>query len=179
MKSLIIITALLSCSSIAFAQQKKPNKTKTPPPKIKPAPKVLLPPPIAKIPDMYKEQCYIYNSEETKDALINQTKTFVEYGWSGDNARIIIERKEYDPVKEKEAQEKGYSLVWNETAQYINGKYKIDKNILTIIPDKSDQFQSQKFKLIYKAKTKEVDYLQDDKNNKYKIGECPLPVISI
>ena len=63
---------------------------------------------------------------------------------------------------EKKAKEEGYDMIWKRTLQYINGRYKIEKNIITFTPEKLDTHKIQTFKLIYKTKSKDLDYLIDE-----------------
>jgi hypothetical protein len=129
--------------------------------------------------DVSQNKCFVYISKVPKDSLVYETKNTFEYGWAADNARLVIETKEYDPIKEKQAKEKGYSLVWRETAQYINGSFKIQKGILIFTPDKLENYNIRKFQLINKSKTQKLDYLKDENNNRYVSGDCAKTLVSV
>ena len=62
-----------------------------------------------------------------KDSLIFESTTLLEYWNNGEDARLIIKTMEYNPIKEKEAKQKGYNIVWKETTQRVNGTIKIKK----------------------------------------------------
>lgn len=176
MKKLILCLAILTCSTMAFAQQKKTTKTRTTPRKVE-QPPVIIPPPSDEL--TVTNYCFVYLHEEKKGDMVHADNTILEYGWAGQNARMVIESKEYDPIKEKEAKEKGEHLVWEETVQYINGKFKITNDVLTFMPDKPERYKTRVFKVIYKGKSKEPDYLIDEHKNKYLPGDCPTPIISV
>ncbi len=166
-KNLIFIIIILNCI-VSFGQKKKSNK-------------MLVPPKILKIEEkpILEGKCLIYKFEIPKDSLIFESTNLLEYGWSGENARIVIKTVQYDPIKEKKAKEEGYDMIWKRTLQYINGRYKIEKNILTFIPEKLDTHKIQTFKLIYKTKSKDLDYLIDENDKKYIIGNCLEPTIEM
>jgi len=175
MKKLIMITALFMCF-VGSAQKKKSSKI-IPPPPVK---EVLEPPKMQElIIEDDRKNCFVYKNEEQKDSLIYVTETLLEYGWASDLARIIITTYDYDPVKKKEAEEAGYTLVQAETMQFIEGIFKIENSILTFTHDKLDRFKTQLFKINYKPKTKKVDFLTDENNNKLQTGECLQPMVSI
>jgi hypothetical protein len=100
MKNLIFIIAILNLT-VVFGQKKKSNQSLQLPPKVL----VIKELPIA------EKKCYVYKSEVPKDSLIFESTYLLEYGWNdGENARIIIKTMEYDPIKEKEAIQKGYNI---------------------------------------------------------------------
>ncbi|MEG1021476.1 MAG: hypothetical protein RSE50_08160 [Myroides sp.] len=175
MKKLIMITALLMCF-VGSAQKKKPKKI-VPPPPVKEVPP---PPKIEELPfEDDKKKCFVFKAEEQKDSLTYVTETLLEYGWNNDLARMIITTYDFDPVKKKEAEEDGYILVQSETMQFINGTYKIEKDVFTFTPEKSENFKKQLLKINYKDKTKKVDFLRDENNNKLQTGECLQPMVSM
>lgn len=175
MKKLIIITALLMCIT-ASAQNKKPRKIISPPP----VKEVLEPPRLQEfIIEDDGKKCFVYKKEQQKDSLVYVTETLLEYGWNNDLARMIITTYDFDPVKKKEAEEDGYILVQSESMQFINGTFNIDKETLTFIPDKSEKFKTQLFKITYKPKIKKIDFLTDKNNNKLQTGECLQPMVSM
>ena len=173
MKQLIMITALFMCF-LGSAQQKKPRKV------IQPAPvkEVLEPPKIQEltVKDDSKK-CFSFKMEEKKDSLVYVTETLVEYGWNSDLARMIITTYDYDPIKKKEAKEAGYDLVQTETMQFIDGVFRIEKGIFTFTPDKLDRFKTQSFKITYKPKVKEIEFLIGENSNKLQPGECLQPMV--
>ncbi len=173
MKQLIMITALLMCF-VGSAQKKKPRKV-IPPPPVK---EVLEPPKIQEltVKDDSKK-CFSFKMEEKKDSLVYVTETLLEYGWNSDLARMIITTYDYDPIKKKEAKEAGYDLVQAETMQFIDGVYKIENGTFTFTPDKLDRFKTQLFKITYKPKAKEIEFLIDENNNKLQPGECLQPMV--
>ena len=167
MKKLIMITALLMCF-VGSAQKKKPKKEVPPPPEIEELPF-----------DDDDKKCFVFRAEEQKDSLTYVTETLLEYGWNNDLARMIITTYDFDPVKKKEAEEDGYTLVQSETMQFINGTFKIEKDVFTFTPEKSEKFKTQLFKITYKSKTKKVDFLTDENNNKLQTGECLQPMVKM
>lgn len=175
MKKLIMITALLMCF-VGSAQKKKPKKI-VPPPPVKEVPP---PPKIEELPfEDDEKKCFVFKAEEQKDSLTYVTETLLEYGWNNDLARMIITTYDFDPVKKKEAEEDGYTLVQSETMQFINGIFKIEKDVFTFTPEKSEKFKNQLFKITYKSKTKKVDFLTDENNNKLQTGECLEPMVKM
>lgn len=176
MKNIFVIL-LVMLSGLSFGQQKKTKKA----PPIK-APK-LLPPPEVKansyITEADSKKCYIYKFEEQKDALTYVTENLFEYGWAGSNARLVITTYNYDPVKKKELEKDGEIQTQSQSLHFIDGKYKIEKNILNFTPDKSENYENRTFKLIYKPKTQKVESLKDENDHPYKKGECLQPMISI
>ncbi|RKE56080.1 hypothetical protein [Sphingobacterium detergens] len=177
MKKIFLIALITFSHFFVFGQQKKPNKNTIPPP-IK---KKEYPMPEAKrIEDIFMEQtkrCFIYKVEERKDSLLYVSSNLLEYGWAGDNARMVISSYNYDPIKKKEAEQKGYVLLEEKNMQFINGSYKTEKDVLIFTPEKEDRFEKRTFKLVYKPKTNKVDYLKDEKNNKYIAGDCQEPIL--
>lgn len=126
------------------------------------------------------KKCFVYVTNEPKNnSMILETKSILEYDESDNNARIIINSKEYDPIKDQQAKKEGNSLVWQETAEHINGTYKIDNDILTFTPEKLDHYEIRNLKLVYKPKTKKFDYLKDEVNNKYVVGDCSKSIVSV
>lgn len=175
MKKIIMITALLMCIT-ASAQKKKPRKI-IPPPPVREIPP---PPKIEELPfEDDDKKCFVYKAEEQKDSLVYVTETFLEYGWNNDMARMIITTYDFDPVKKKKAEEEGYILAQTETMQFIDGLFKIEKDIFTFTPTKTDRFKAQSFKITYKPKTKQVAFLTDENNKKLQTGECLQPMVSI
>lgn len=170
-----MITALLMCF-VGSAQKKKPRKI-VPPPPVREVPP---PPKIEELPfeDDHKK-CFVFKAEEQKDSLVYVTETLLEYGWNNDLARMIITTYDFDPVKKKEAEEDGYILVQSETMQFINGTYKIEKDVLTFTPEKPEKFKTRLFKITYKSKTKKINFLTDENNNKLQTGECLQPMVSM
>lgn len=164
-------------SGLAFGQQKK---TKKAPPLIK---KNLPEPPKAKDYDTLisedSKKCFVYKAEEKKDSLVYVTENLLEYGWAGSNARLIITTYNYDPEKKKQTEKDGETLTQSQNLHFIDGRYKIEKNIFNFTPDKSENYESRTFKLIYKPKTQNVESLTDENNHPYKKGECLQPMISL
>ncbi len=170
-----MIPALLMCF-VASAQKKKSKKI-VPPPPVKEVP---APPKVEKLPLKDDDKkCFVYKMEEQKDSLTYVTETLLEYGWHSDLARMIITTYDYDADKKKKAEEEGYSLIQTETMQLIDGIFKIDKGIFTFTPDNSEKFKTQLFKITYKPKSKQVDFLTDENNNKLQTGECLQPMVSM
>lgn len=175
MKKLIMITALSMCF-MGSAQKKKPKKIVTPPPVREVPP----PPKIEELPfEDDDKKCFVFKAEEQKDSLTYVTETLLEYGWNNYLARMIITTYDFDPVKKKEAEEDGYTLVQSETMQFINGTFKIEKDVFIFTPEKSEKFKTQLFKITYKSKTKKVDFLTDENNNKLQTGECLQPMVKM
>lgn len=126
------------------------------------------------------KKCFVYSTKEPKnDSMLLETKRTLEYDESDNNARIVINSKEYDPIKDQQAKKEGNRLVWQETAELINGTYKIENSILTFTPEKLNNNEVRTFKLVYKQKTKNLDYLKDKVNNKYAVGNCSKPIVSM
>lgn len=176
MKNTTIIFALL-ISSFAFGQKKKPSKPIGPPPVIQHAPE-------EKVPEIVRtetetEKCFVYNTEYQKDSRIFVTENLFEYGWAGSNARLIITKYDYDFVKKKETEKEGYVYAQTKTSQFIEGDFKIENKILTFSPNKKDKFEKRTFKLFYKSNSKNVDYLEDQDKNKFAVGACLQPSVSL
>lgn len=169
MKNLIMLTALLMCC-VATAQKKKPKKVPPPPPVIMEIP----PPRLESMKEEDPKKCFLYKAEEKKDNMTYVTETLLEYGWNNDLARIVTTTYEYDHVKKKEAEDKGFRLIYREFIKFTDGVYKIDKNTLTFTPTDtdSDNLEAQYFKIVYKPKTKKIDFLMDSNNNKLEISNC-------
>ncbi|WP_343565735.1 hypothetical protein [Sphingobacterium sp.] len=179
MKKIFLVALIIFTHFIVFGQQKRSKKNTIPPP-IK---KKEYPIPEAKgIEDLIIEQkkkCFVYKIEEKKDSLLFVNSNLLEYGWAGDNARMVITSYHYDPIKKKEAEQKGDVLLNEEHVQFINGSYKTEKDILIFIPEKADRFKTRAFRLVYKSNVKEIDYLEDEDNNKYIAGDCSEPVVGL
>ena len=181
MKNVIFIITMLSCG-VVFGQQKKSNKTPFKVPEIKQEPKEEPPPPPpapSSSTISETENCFLFRQEESKDSLVYVTENLLEYGWNGDNARMLISSSNYDPVKKQEAEKQGMRLMQTETVQYIDGTFKIVKGILTFEPMKTEISERRTFKLIFKPKTRKIDYLRDENGNKYNKGKCPENTISV
>jgi len=175
MKKLIMITALLMCF-IGSAQKKKPKKI-VPPPPVREVPP---PPKIEELPfEDDEKKCFVFKAEEQKDSLTYVTETLLEYGWNNDLARIIITTYNYDSVKKNQADENGEILALTQNLQFINGTFKIEKDVFIFTPEKSEKFKTQLFKITYKSKTKKVDFLTDEDNNKLQTGECLQPMVKM
>lgn len=126
------------------------------------------------------ENCFSYTAEEQKDSLVYVIENLLEYGWSGDNARTVVTRYSYDPVKKNEEEKEGRTFFApRQQMQFINGSYKVEENILIFTPDKVDKHPKRTFKILYNLKTNKVDGLIDENNNKYMPGECLEPIISL
>lgn len=165
MRNIIVIIALLS-STATFGQIKK--KASLPPP-----------PKPAKVSEQKSEKCFLYTTEEQKDTLVYVTENLLEYGWAGSNARIIITTFDYDPLKKKTVEKKGYVYAQSKSMEFINGSYKIEKDILIFSPEKPDKFAQRRFKIYYKAKTKNEAYLEDEAKHLFKPGKCLEPMVSM
>jgi len=178
MKKILLLTLIVLTNSLVSGQQKK-SKRKTFPPPIKREAPVVMAEPIAEIVPLQPKNCFVFNFEEKKDSLLYVSKSLLEYGWAGDNARMVITSYNYDPVKKKEVEKDGKMLLFHEEKmQFINGSYKFEQDLLIFTPEKTDRFEKRTFRLIYKTKTKKVDYLQDEKNNKYVSGGCQEAMVS-
>lgn len=165
MKNILVLIGLLS-SSYTFAQVRKP--TPIPPP-----------PKPAKVSEQKSEKCFLYTTEERKDALVYVTENLLEYGWAGSNARMIITTFNYDPLKKEKVEKEGYVYAQSKSMQFINGSYKIEKDILSFSPEKPDKFKQRRFKIYYKAKTKNEAYLEDEAKHPFKPGKCLEPMVSM
>ena len=161
-------------SGMAFGQQ---NKTKKAPPITPPK---LISPPEVKIPEYPSEddskKCFVYTTEEQKDSRVYVTESLLEYGWASTNARIIITTYDYDPAKKQENED---AYIFSKSLEFIEGDFKIENGKLGFMPEKSDKYQKQIFRLINKSKSKTIEYLEDEKKHQYKEGECLQPTISI
>ena len=161
-------------SGLAFGQQKKTKKA----PLIK-APKILPPPEPKELSEGDSKKCFVYKSEEQKDSIVYVTENLLEYGWAGSNARLIITTYNYDLAKKKQLEKDGEILTQSQSLHFIDGKYRIEKNIFNFTPDKSENYEDRIFKLIYKPKTQNVESLKDEKDHPYTKGECLQPMISL
>lgn len=173
-KKFLII--LLGVSSIAFAQKKKQTKIMPPPPV-----KQIEPPQIIEPPEIEHEgtKCFVYKKEEKKDALIYVTETLLEYGWNNDMARMIITNYEYDPIAEKEAEEKGYVLAQSKQLQFIDGHFKITNDTFTFTPTNTNEFKTEIFKINFENKTKKVKQLKNQDDELFVKGACLEPMVSM
>ena len=175
MKKIFLFTALLLFIT-ASAQKKKPQKI-VPPPPIREIPP---PPKIEKLSfEEDDKKCFVYKNEELKDSLMYVTETLLEYGWHSDLARMIITTYNYDPIKKEQTEKAGYLWGQAKTMQFIEGIFKIEKDVFTFIPTKKDRFETQSFKITYQSKTKKIDFLTDENNNKLQTGECLQPMVSM
>lgn len=162
----------LMTSFSAFAQKKVP---KLPPP-VKEAPPST---PVKKV-EMYKEpeeSCFVYSIKEEKEGKIFVIEKLLEYGWNNALARMVITTYNYDPVAQKKAKEVGDVLAYPKQLQFINGAFKIDKNIYTFTPDKLDKFQAETFKILFVGKTKNIKNLTDSKNEVFEKSSCLEPIV--
>lgn len=178
MKNLIFIITILCCGA-TFGQQKKSKKARFEVPKVKRDKPVEIPPPPAPNTISENENCFLFRQEEPKDSLVYVTENLLEYGRYGDNARIFVYNSNYDPVKKEEAEKQGMMLVQSETVQLIDGTFKIVKDELIFTSKESKEFKNQVFRLFFKTKTQKVDYLKDEKGNKYGRGKCHVATVSI
>lgn len=176
MKKNILIFALLA-SSFAIGQKKKTStKPIVPPPVIQRVPE-------EKAPELVRtpsetEKCYVYKTETQKDSRVFVTENLFEYGWAHTNARLVITKYDYDFVKKKQAEKNGYVYAQSQTRKFIEGDFTIDNKILTFTPDKKED-EKRIFKLLYKPNSKSVDHLEDKDKNKYIIGDCLQPTVSL
>lgn len=176
MKNLIIII-ILACSSITFAQKKKTPRIVPPPPPVREAP------PVA-IESLTKEddnstKCFVYTTKEEKEGRVFVTESLLEYGWNNDLARMIITNYDYDPVAEKEANEKGYIIGQLKQLQFIEGTFRVGKGVLTFEPEKLDLFKTESFKILFEGKDKKVKHLTNSRNEVFEKGECLKPMVSM
>lgn len=168
MKNLFFLIGVVICCNFLQAQNKPVKLT---PPKIT----------RTEINMAETKKCFVnITKEQENDSMLLETKSILEYDESyNNNARIVISSKKYDPVKDQQAKKEGNYIVWLETLQYIDGSYKIEKGIFKFTPKKLDNYGIRTFKLVYKPKTKKLDYLKDNENNKYVVGDCPEPIVSV
>lgn len=175
MKNVFMIAALLLCF-VGSAQKKKSRKIVPPPP-------VREIPPPTKIEEIYVEddskKCFVYKAEEQKDSIVYVTETLLEYGWASDLARMIVTTYDYDPVKKKEVEEAGYAWGQTKNLQFIDGVFKIEKDVFTFTPDKLDRFKTKLFKITYKPKTNKIAFLTDEDNNNLQTGDCIEPMVKM
>lgn len=126
------------------------------------------------------ENCFVYTTEQQKDSLVYVSESLLEYGWAGANARMVITRYTYDPVKKEAVEKEGRKFFFpNQELQFINGTYKTEENTLIFTPDKVDQYEERTFKIVYTLKTNNIDYLVDEDNNNYLRGDCLEPVVGM
>lgn len=173
MRKLMLATVLLT-SCFAFGQ-KKTAKKQSVPPIVKPAP---IETPKIEQPISYddEEKCFIYTKDEKKDNLVYNTEKLLKYGWASNNARIIITSYNYDPVEKQKAESSGDILGYPIKTQYIDGKYRIEKNTVFFTPDKTDKSDNQNFQLIYQSK--KLHHAIDNQNNILTKIKCPEQSIS-
>lgn len=178
MKNVIIALALVF-STVSFAQKKKPTR-KAPPP-VKEVPPV--PPPIIERPIIEEDstKCFVFIDKQEKDGRVYATENLLEYGWNNNLARMIITSYDYDPIAQKEAEEKGYVLAQSQQIQFIEGVFTIKNYVYTFTPDKVDKFKTETFKITFEGKTKKVKQLTNDKNQVFEKGAClePMPMMSM
>lgn len=176
MKNIFIIL-LVMLNALALGQQKKSKKQAVnKPPTLLPPPKIDR----SEYPTSdNSKKCFVYKTEETKDSSVYVTENLLEYGWAGSDARFIITTYNYDAAKKGQNEKDGQIYAQSQRLRYINGTYTIQKNILTFIPDKAENYQNRTFKLSYKPKTQKVQSLQDEDSRLYKKGECAEPTISL
>ncbi|WP_262152304.1 hypothetical protein [Chryseobacterium foetidum] len=176
MKNFLLAIAILS-TSLAHGQKKKPAKVIPPPPIVR-TEKEPPPPPSLAIEDSSKK-CFVHVSEVPKDSMVAVTENLLEYFPSGSNARMVITTYQYDPKLKKQLNGSDEMLAQSQQLQFIEGKYTIEKGILTMIPYKKDKFDTRRFKLVNKPKTQTVINLKDEQNHLYKKGNCIEPMISL
>ena len=171
--TLTIIT--LTIFSLSFGQKKKSNKVPPPimPPKIIPVPQ-------EKTPDYpgaeRSKKCFVYIATSEKDSRVYVTENLFEYGWSSTNARMITTTYDYDAAKKKENES---AYIYSKISQYVDGDFTEAKNKVMFSPSKSEKYPKKTFNVFYKSKSKTIDHLEDENQNKYKKGECPEPTVSI
>jgi len=103
MKNTLIILSIL-ITGFAMGPKKKPTKVPSPfvSPKI-----VVIKKKALEVKESPITKCFSYKTEVQKDSLLYVTQSLLEYGWAGDNARMVIITYNYDPVKKAEAKKKG------------------------------------------------------------------------
>lgn len=121
----------------------------------------------------------VFKTEKETDSLLYVKEMLLEYGWNNKLARIIETTYEYNPVKERKAKENGYVLAYSKQLQFIEGVFRIEQNIFTFIPDKSDKFKPQIFRIIRQSKTNHEIKFINEENNVFIKGDCLEPMISI
>lgn len=178
MRKIIILVPMIMAHILCFGQKKKSGKTDFPFPKIENTTRV---PEAKKIEDLDlvpSKSCFVYNTEEKKDSLLFVNENLLEYGWAGDNARMVITSYSYDPIKKESAAKSGYVLLEERKMQFVNGSYKIQNDMLVFTPEKKEKFKTRRFRLLYKSRTKKIDCLIDEENNKFFPGDCLEPMVS-
>ena len=173
MKYLFTICAIL-LFSLTSAQKKRSGKV---PPKISKQTVFERPPEVKKFEIEDSKKCFVNTAKETKDGRDHFTDTLLEYGWSADNARIIITTYNFDREKEAEAKRSGLVFDASQKFQFINGNFTISKNILTFIPEKLEKFQKHSFKLIYRSK--KLNSLEGENKMILNKGKCLEPMVSM
>lgn len=157
-------------SGVSNGQKKKTKKT--------PPPIVFNPVVKEKVPDYptvkNSKKCFLYITEESKDARTFVKENLFEYGWSGDNARMVVTTYDYDTAAKKQSGNENY--IYAKSKQYIEGLYRIDNNNLIFTPDKADKFGKQTYKII-KNKTKNGEELVDENNHRFQKGNCQQAII--
>lgn len=174
MKNLLFMI-LLVCSTGAFAQKKK--RSIPPPPVIMEAPPKIQKPYVDEEEDETK--CFVYTHKEEKGGIVFVTENLLEYGWNNDMARMIITNYEYDPIAEKEAEEKGYVLAKSKQLQFIDGHFKITNDTFTFTPTNTNEFKTEIFKINFENKTKKVKQLKNQDNELFVKGACLEPMVSM
>ncbi|MBD8080914.1 hypothetical protein [Chryseobacterium caseinilyticum] len=175
MKNVLFVISLVS-SSFAYGQKKKPARAIPPPPIVRK--EIAEPPQSLSINDDSKK-CFVYVSEVAKDSVVAVTENLLEYFPSGRNARINTTTYQYDSKLKKQSNGSGEMLAQTQQLQFIEGNYTIEKETLTVIPDKKDKFDTRRFKIVYKPDTNTVINLKDEQNHLYKKGKCIEPMISL
>lgn len=153
-----------------------------PPPPPPPEPPQLIAPSISEIPVLEDEEtkCFTYLEKSEKNGRVYYKNHLLEFGWNGDNARIVI--TEYDYEKEvAEKIDKGEDVIaTTETLQFIEGSYTIENEKLIFIPEK-EKFSDYKkdFIINYSDNSKKSIKELKDKKNSWKKGDCLEKVPSI
>lgn len=160
MKYIILILIFLGCFHNLFAQKHNSNKQLNP-----------------KTSSTIKrgsqtKKCFLHATEVIKDSVVYVTQNLLEYGYEDNKARILITTYDYDLVKEKLAKLNGSSLTKLETIQFVDGTYKIEKNLLTFKPDDAINFKTTQFKISFKPKSSTIQFLTNKTGEKYVKGEC-------
>lgn len=126
------------------------------------------------------ENCLVYTVAQQKNSLVYVSESLLEYGWAVNNARMVITRYTYDPIKKEAVEKEGRKFFFpNQELQFINGTYKTEENTLIFTPDKVNKHQKRTFKIVYNPETNKIDYLVDDDNNNYLRGDCLEPVVGM
>ncbi|WP_367330604.1 hypothetical protein [Sphingobacterium multivorum] len=179
MKKISILILIILAHMLCFGQKKKSGKTRLSFPKIE---RPIDPPEAKRIEDLDlvpMAKCFVYKTEERKDSLLFIIENLLEYGLAGDNARMVITSYSYDPAKKAAAKNKGEVLVEEKSMKFVNGSCKIHNDVLVFTPEKLEKFKVRTFGLIYKPKSKKIDYLKDEESNKFVPGDCLEPTVSL